>query len=202
MIRKSNTHAGLPKKHRIISPGQLEALTSPLRQDIITALESCRAPVSILEIAELLARPADSLYYHFRILEKAALIKEAGHREEHGKPVQLYLPIAKSIQIKYDLSSSRFRAVLKKVFRTALKLTHRNFDVAIDSKTARSESDSRNIYFCQMEANLSANKLKQLNHHIEGIREIMSNQSANPEGQRCSVFLALSEVQTDSNLAD
>ncbi len=192
MVQTTKTFSTLPKAYRVSAPKQLEILTSPLRQDIITIMEGCQKPVSILEVAQSLARPADSLYYHFGLLEKSGLVVHAGNRLEHGKPVSLYLPIAKSIRIKYDLALPRFRKIIAKIFRTATKLTLRNFERAVESESAQSESETRNLYFCQMETFLSNTQLAQVNKHIDKITEIFAQSSADNNNQRCSIFIALS----------
>lgn len=54
-------------------PGQLRALASPLRQELLDVLEAA-GPSSIADLAARLGRAADSLYFHVRRLLKVGLV--------------------------------------------------------------------------------------------------------------------------------
>ncbi len=56
---------------------QSRALSSPLRQEIVDALESQGAS-TIAAIAERLGRRPDALYFHFRALERIGLLRRTG----------------------------------------------------------------------------------------------------------------------------
>ena len=59
---------------------QIEALASPARQEVADGLQAI-GPCSIADLADLLGRAPDSLYYHVRKLEKVGLVVARGTRE-------------------------------------------------------------------------------------------------------------------------
>ena len=64
-----------PKTVPIARRVQVQALASPLRQDLLDVLETA-GPLSIAELAERVGRPADSLYVHVRELLRVGLVVE------------------------------------------------------------------------------------------------------------------------------
>lgn len=69
------------KPFLLTDPSMVKALASPARQEIVDALQAAGAR-TIAELAALLARPADSLYFHVRSLVKVGLVVERGERRE------------------------------------------------------------------------------------------------------------------------
>ena len=80
---------------------QIAALESPVRQEVVDTIQAT-GPCSALEIAELMGRPADALYYHIRRLVAVGLlvpleIRRRGRRDETvydlaGHPLVLRYP--------------------------------------------------------------------------------------------------------------
>jgi DNA-binding transcriptional ArsR family regulator len=71
---------------RMLGAAQLRVLASPVRIEIVGALQAYGS-MAIRELAEKLARPADGLYHHVRELEKAGIVRiertqRTGKRDE------------------------------------------------------------------------------------------------------------------------
>src|SRR5262245_59943954 len=73
----------------IRSKAQLAAISSPVRQEILDGVQAL-GPGSIAEVAKLLGRPADSLYYHVRTLERLGLLVRTGERRNGRRDEALY----------------------------------------------------------------------------------------------------------------
>ena len=67
------------KEFRVTHLDQIETLSSPARQGILSSVETY-GPCSISEIADNLGRPADSLYYHIRKMTRVGLLVDRGSR--------------------------------------------------------------------------------------------------------------------------
>lgn len=185
--------------HYISDPAQLNELRSPVRQLIVDAFKMVRDPCSIKEIAERINRAPDSLYYHFRALQKVGLIVDAGTRPEDGKDVALYQAISKNPKIKYDFKIPGFGKLIRRIFDAAMRLTMRDFQQAVDLPNVRGESLTRNLYMCRMEAWLSKKDLSEINRRIDEIVEIMHKNSHPKRSERCAVFVALTPQEKREN---
>jgi len=186
-------------KMYISDPKQLKELSSPVRQLIIDAFKNAQEPCSIKEIADRINRAPDALYYHFRALQKVGLIVEAGTRLESGKPASLYLPAARNIKIKYDFKIPGFRKLICRIFGAAVRLATRDFQQGVELPNVRGETTTRNLYMCRMEAWLTKQDLREINRRMNEIVEIMHNNSTPNQGERCSVFMAISPQPVHPN---
>lgn len=109
---------------------QIRALASPVRQEVVDAVEAA-GPLTVPEIARLLGRAADSLYYHVRRLEKVRLlVRDAGGRAKERTGVVYDVP-GVPLRLSYDLTGpSRTRAV-RSVVDGVLRLARRDFGRAL-----------------------------------------------------------------------
>lgn len=183
------------QKFAVANTRQLRVLSSPVRQVILDALVAVGEPASIKMIANRINRSPESLYYHFREMSKAKLILDAGGYLELGKPVNLYLPAAQEIKIKYDLKSSKFRKLMCSVFAASTRLALRDFEKGIELQQARCDSDDQNLYLGRGEAWLTKDEIKRINKHVAEIRKIMTGGEKRENRERCSVFFAMSPIE-------
>src|SRR5271156_143734 len=80
---------------------ELRALASFARQEIIDVLAQM-GTVSVPGLAQALGRPADTLYYHLRILHNAGLVETVGSHIRDGRTEALYH--ARNLNIDYEAS--------------------------------------------------------------------------------------------------
>ena len=131
----------LPKREYRSNAGQLRALSSPVRIEIVGAFQSF-GPMSIRELAEKMARPADGLYHHMRQLAKVDIIR-----------VKLTRRVGKRDEAVFKLTAERFGhtaaprspAMKKAIVQTAgaaLRLASREFNRAVLEQKAKEREQS------------------------------------------------------------
>ena len=130
------------KSYLIESAAQRTAVSSPIRLEILGQFTS-PGGMSIAEIAERLGRPAATLYYHFRILEKVGLLVRTGSRPGTKKPEALYEPVANRFEfaVKQDSQSAVGAAI--KTLSLAFRMAERDLESALKSGTARTSGKHR-----------------------------------------------------------
>ncbi len=116
----------------------LRALRTPIRQDILGALERL-GRASVGEIADVLGRKRASLYYHVHELQRAGLVTDAGARPAGRKQERLYEAAAAKIIIDRTAGSRAFGEALKGLHRTALRTAER--EIAASLERSRSSGD-------------------------------------------------------------
>jgi DNA-binding transcriptional ArsR family regulator len=94
--------SGLEDNYIIRSKRQMRALAAPTRQEIVDVLPGM-GTVSVAELATALGRPADSLYYHLRILNRVGLVRSAGSHRLNGRRETLFRAIAPEMSLCYEL---------------------------------------------------------------------------------------------------
>ena len=78
-----------PARLQIKSPAAWRAILSPVRREIVEAMQEL-GPCPIADVAAASGRPADALYRHVSILVKAGFLVDAGTRKGKRNPERLY----------------------------------------------------------------------------------------------------------------
>ena len=78
-----------PARLQIKSPAAWRAILSPVRREIVEAMQEL-GPCPIADVAAASGRPADALYRHVSILVKAGFLVDAGTRRGKRNPERLY----------------------------------------------------------------------------------------------------------------
>lgn len=112
----------------ITRPAQVRALTSPVRQEIVDALESA-GPCTMARLGELIGRPPDGLYFHIRRLVRVGLILEREpHREGRHVSAVYDLP-GRPVRLRYAAPASA--KDLSAVVAAALRTGSREFAAGV-----------------------------------------------------------------------
>jgi DNA-binding transcriptional ArsR family regulator len=151
---------------------QLEALASPVRQELVDALQAS-GPCSIAELAGQLGRASDSLYYHVRHLEQVGLIVHRGTRRAGRRDEALFdVPGAR---MQLDLQPERpseISAVLD-IVGAALRIAHRDLRAAFEAGLAVYRGRRRNAWGGRMKGWLTRAEVEQVRHHTDAIHELL-----------------------------
>lgn len=67
----------------------IDALASPVRQDLVVLLENS-PPLSVAELARRLGRRPDTLYHHLRALQRADLVEPESQSSTGGRPGSMW----------------------------------------------------------------------------------------------------------------
>jgi DNA-binding transcriptional ArsR family regulator len=109
----------------IQSKKQMAALKAPTRQEILDVLAPM-GDASIAEIAVALGRPADSLYYHMRILQKSGLVLAAGERTTGTHREALFRTPAPDMRLAYEPGPKGNARNVTPIVDAMLRLTARD----------------------------------------------------------------------------
>ena len=111
---------------------QMEALVSPLRQAIVDVLEGTQH-CAVSELAEILDRHPDCLYYHLRVLEEVGLLLERRRRGPNGRTCRIYELRRRGTTLDYRPDNQANAAVVTRIVasmaRDASRVFRRSFAV-------------------------------------------------------------------------
>jgi DNA-binding transcriptional ArsR family regulator len=119
----SQPHA--PNLHRLKDIKAFSVLIAPIRIEIAEMLR-CMGPCTMSQLAQQLARPADTLYRHMRMLEKAGLVTSTTIRQAGKRSEAMYQFVADDITLGFPpdrkgqaallgMSNNFFRAATKAI---------------------------------------------------------------------------------------
>ncbi|MBK7403963.1 MAG: helix-turn-helix transcriptional regulator [Phycisphaerales bacterium] len=158
----------MPSAREIHQPRQIAALASPARQEIVDAVEA-GGPCSVGQIAELLGRRQDGLYYHVRHLLKVGLLVEVDKRPTARRDEAVYDVAARPMQIRYEPKQARNAAEVTRVVASMLRLAHRSFAEAMRRGDARVRGPLRNLRAARLKAWLTEEDTREINNHVRAI---------------------------------
>jgi hypothetical protein len=159
------------RANEITDPRQIEAVASPVRQEIVDVVHAT-GPSSAGEIAELLGRPQDGLYYHIRELLKVGLLREVEVRETARRDEAVYDVPGRPLRLRYKPGDRRNTAAVARTIRSMLRLAERNFARAMQRDTLVVRGPARNVWGGRFKGWLSAAELREVNKHLGAIAEI------------------------------
>lgn len=147
---------------------QLRVLRSPLRQEIIDVV-SANGPSSIRELAELLGRPPDALYYHVRQLQRVGLLRGAGHRPTGVRTEEILEVPGRPVALPDRSPDSHQRRAIQAIVASMLRLTARQHAAALEREVARPVRRGRDRWASRVSGWLSAAELRALLNALSGL---------------------------------
>ena len=160
----------------IRSPRQIRALASAVRQDIVDALESS-GPCSVRELANLLGRRPDALYYHIRALRDADLLVQstAEGSGESGTIVDLSI---RPLNLHYEPGDSVNRDAVCRVVGAMARSAERHFRRAFSPGASEVAGPARDLWAGRCQGWLTEEDTREVNRHLSRILTIMRARQA------------------------
>ncbi|KAA3614377.1 MAG: ArsR family transcriptional regulator [Planctomycetota bacterium] len=175
---------------RIQRQEQLEALTSPPRQEIVSTLESA-GTLAVAELAELLGRAPDSLYYHLRKLRQVGLVVEKGSRMAGRRREVLYGLPAEKIRLHFDPDNPANVDATSRAVSAMLRLADRSIRAGMENGRAVIRGEDKNASAGRVKAWLAPEAMGEVLELLGKLVEILERNRAGNEGQLCSFTYVL-----------
>jgi DNA-binding transcriptional ArsR family regulator len=171
----------------IAQPAQIAALASPARLELVDSLHTA-GPTSIAELARLLGRTPQSLYYHVRQLQRLGLIVAVGQRRAGRRPEAVYDLPARPLQLRYRAGRGPAAVATVRTARALLRLAARDFARAIASPGVVTEGPRRSLWCGRCKGWLTGAELGRLNAHLRAIALLLGRGRRRGAGLHSVVF--------------
>ncbi|MEZ4456916.1 MAG: helix-turn-helix domain-containing protein [Gemmatimonadales bacterium] len=168
---------------------QIAALESAVRQEIVDTIQAA-GPRSAAEIATLMGRPADALYYHLRRLTRVGILVQRVPRRAGGRDEAIYDLVGHPLVLDYPLPGTDPHPVPRLV-RSMLRTAEKDFRAAVTSDQARPDGELRNLWAGRRHAWLGPRDLDRVNTLIDRLVEIMTRARTPGSGQLCTLTLVM-----------
>lgn len=168
----STPHHNKPTGYLVRRMDQLQMLESALRLELVDIF-AANGPSSVPEIAEIMGRSPESLYFHVRKLEKVGLLTARGERRFDKHKEVLYETRADVLHISTaSPTPSRMEALIK-ITRGFLRLPPKEVEEGLRSKDRVLTGSGRNVYAGRSRAWLNEDELAELNGMLEKLGEFI-----------------------------
>lgn len=152
-------------------------LGSPLRQALLDWI-AARGPATVAELSDHLGKPADRLYYHVRLLERAGLLVAEETQATNGRSEARFDVPGRPLVLEYQPASPSNRRAVRRVIAGVLRSARSDFDHAIADADVRVDGPSRELWAGRMEALLTPDDLETVNDLLKKIFRLMQESSA------------------------
>jgi hypothetical protein len=152
----------------------IRAIRSPVRQEILDKAQAL-GPFSIAELAHVVGRPADGLYYHVKALLAVGLLQPAGERGAGRRREALYQTPAPEdgLWLVYDPTDPANVGAVNGVVGGMLRLTERSFAAAF-RPGAVCAGPYRDLWAVRNEGWLTDDELREVNRTLARLRELFA----------------------------
>src|SRR5580693_2787175 len=163
----------MPDNYIIRSQRQMRALAAATRQEIVDVLPRM-GTVSVAELAGALGRPADSLYYHLRILKRVGLVLSAGSRRLNGRLETLFRAVAPEMSLCYELGRKGNGSQVNAIIGSMLRLAMRDFSNGFKTADASVSGPNRELWALRKTGWLSQEQIGEINRYIGKVMHVMA----------------------------
>jgi len=175
----------------IRSKRQMRALAASTRQELLDVLPRM-GTVSVAQLASALGRPADSLYYHLRILKRVGLVLSDGYRTSNGRREALFRAVAPEMSLCYELGKKGNGSEVNAIIASMLRLGIRDFSNGFKAGQASVSGPRRELWALRKVGSLGQAQIAKVNRYIENLMQVLAN--TNPEGRLYALTVVLTPL--------
>ncbi|MBM3976143.1 MAG: helix-turn-helix transcriptional regulator [Planctomycetes bacterium] len=157
--------------YEITAREQVEALASPLRQELVDTLEQ-HGPLTIQALGTWLERAPDGLYYHVRRLVALGLLREVDAVPSGGREAQRYDVAGRPMRILHRPGDAAHVAAVKRTVATLLRVSARDAHKALDAGIARLDRSAPDFFGMRSRARLDAASLARVRELLAELSRI------------------------------
>jgi len=174
------------------------AVTSPVRFEVVEFLRMI-SPCSIAELGQAMARQADGLYHHVRVLVKSGLVVRAEDRVVRGRTEAVFDLAAR--RFRFDIGESpgdgkppRNAKLAKSLVASLGRMSVRSVGKALEVGLEVGDGPAKQIWGRVETAWLDAEALAEVNGHIRAIDEVFERGRKIRRGRLFTVGVFLGPV--------
>ena len=143
-------------------PDAIRLLASPLRQAIVDSIVA-DGETTANALSAVIRRPADRLYYHLRLLEKAGLVRSRESRATNGRTERFFDVPDRPLYLRYDPASSANRSAVRSVVRSMVRAALHDFARGFERKGVSTWGPRRELWAGRVQGHLTTRDLEVVN---------------------------------------
>jgi DNA-binding transcriptional ArsR family regulator len=156
---------------------RIKVLASPVRHELVDTLSALGGKASVAQLALQLGRPADGLYYHLRVLQKAGLVEELA--QEGGERIYRLAGSGKApLRLAYEPESRGTVPALSSYARGLLKVAQRDFERGLRTAGVAMQGERRQLWAARNKGWVGPAELEEVNLLLEKLCELTSRPHA------------------------
>jgi hypothetical protein len=160
-----------PTSGIVEDPKKIAVFATPIRVELVTAMQALGGLATVAELAAQLGRPADGLYYHLRALVRGGLIEVCAGT--NGRSYRLTIPAGQPMRLRYKPGATANAKAVAKVATSMSRLAQRDFLRALSEPNTVAEGISRELWAARLRGWVDANELAEINRLLRRLAELL-----------------------------
>jgi len=180
------------KRGLVEDAGEIELLASPTRIEIVDTLEALGRAVTVAELAQQMARPADGLYYHLRQLADGGLIEQEDDAE--GRRYRTRTRKGDRLRLRYRPGATANAEAVGRVAASVLRVAGRDFARALADESAVVEGAQRELWAARGKGWVGPVELAEINRLLKRLMDLLQKPRRAPGGKLVALSWVLAPV--------
>lgn len=172
---------------------QSRALSSPLRQEIVDALESQGAS-TIAAIAERLGRRPDALYFHFKALERIGLLKRTGTVGSGRSEAAVFDLPGRPLRLVYGSTAAERQKRVGPALDSLLRIARRDVRRALARESVEVSGARRELWVARARGWLTQAQLARANALLSELFELLHSAPPRDGAEPLALAFALTPL--------
>lgn len=150
---------------------RIAVFATPIRVELVTAIQALGGAATVAELAVQLGRPADGLYYHLRALVRGKLLVE--REGDNGRSYRLAVPAGQSLRLRYKPGATANAKAVAKVATSMSRLSQRDFLRALAEPDTIAEGPARELWAARLRGWVDADELVEVNRLLRRLADLL-----------------------------
>ena len=181
------------KRGLVEDAGEIELLASPTRIEIVDTLEALGRAVTVAELAQQMARPADGLYYHLRQLADGGLIEQEEDAAD-GRRYRTRTRKGDRLRLRYRPGATANAEAVGRVAASVLRVAGRDFARALADESAVVEGAQRELWAARGKGWVGPAELAEINRLLKRLMDLLQKPRRAPGGKLVALSWVLAPV--------
>ncbi|HTA66053.1 MAG TPA: helix-turn-helix domain-containing protein [Xanthomonadaceae bacterium] len=152
-------------------PKKIAVFATPIRVELVTAIQALGGAATVAELAVQLGRSADGLYYHLHALVRGGLLEERAGA--NGRSYHLAVPAGESLRLRYKPGATANAKSVAKVATSMSRLAQRDFLRALAESGTVVEGPRRELWAARLRGWVESDDLAEINRLLQRLANLL-----------------------------
>jgi hypothetical protein len=171
---------------------RINVLSTPIRIELVTAIQALGGVAAVAELATQLGRSADGLYYHLRTLVRGGLLEEI--IDTDARRYRLVTPPGERMRLRYKPGVTANAKAVTRVAASMSRLAQRDFTRALANPATVTEGPARELWVARLRGWASPDDLAEVNGLLQRISNVLLGTRPKPDGKLVAFHWILAPI--------
>lgn len=171
---------------------KIAVLSTPIRIELVTAIQALGGVATVAELAMQLGRSADGLYYHLRTLVRGGLLEEI--IDADARRYRLVTPPGERMRLRYKPGATANAKAVARVAASMSRLAQRDFVRALANSGTIVEGPARELWVARLRGWADPDDLLEVNRLLQRLSDLLLGTRPKPDGKLVAFHWILAPI--------